>query len=161
MRFTGRWENLYEMRNIEERCFCLSRYWLPGNTGMLKRNGRHALLNYFRILIAPFVSTPVSILLSAVYDMCPDDAAQINTTTEVMANFARRIIHALSPGAYWVEYFPWMQHLPRSIAKWKRDAQDSYECDSRTFEGYLSDVDKRLVCLTTGLRSGILIGAIF
>ncbi|KAF9047143.1 cytochrome P450 [Hymenopellis radicata] len=88
--------------------------------------------------------TPAAIILSTVYDIPPDDIKQVDEMTEAIGSFARRVILSSAPGTYWVEFFTWMQYLPSSISGWKRTAQHWFQHDSKTFEGYLADVEKRL-----------------
>lgn len=59
--------------------------------------------------------------------------------------FVSRIARAVHPGAHLVEFFPWMIHLPRWAAKWKRDAQDWFQHDTKMFEGMFSAVEERVV----------------
>ena len=56
-----------------------------------------------------------------------------------------RIASAVVPGRYLVDIFPVMKHFPTWIAKWKRDAKEWFKKDTKMFEEFMEDVDKRTV----------------
>ncbi|KAI0303046.1 cytochrome P450 [Russula brevipes] len=60
-----------------------------------------------------------------------------NHTIELINDFGKRIFRASSLGAHLVELFPWMRHVPSSLAKWKRDAETWYKQDSAMFDGLI------------------------
>ena len=45
---------------------------------------------------------------------CPpcEITSEEDHTIDVVKDFADRITRAASPGAYWVEFLPWMRHIP-------------------------------------------------
>jgi cytochrome P450 len=55
-----------------------------------------------------------------------------------------RLSRASLPGAHLVQFIPWMRYLPRSLAKWKRNAQDWHERDSVMFGDLLKSVRQRM-----------------
>ncbi|KAF8505426.1 cytochrome P450 [Russula emetica] len=63
-------------------------------------------------------------------------------TTEAYNDLAKRISIAAYPGTYLVEVFPWMRHIPSSLAKWKRDAETSYKQYTAVLEGLLQTVEE-------------------
>ena len=52
-----------------------------------------------------------SMILSVVYD-CPPLLSEQDQTTDDIDDFANRITTAAAPGAYLVEFFPWLRHIP-------------------------------------------------
>ena len=56
-----------------------------------------------------------------------------------------RIVHAALPGAYLVEIFPAMKHLPTWMAKWKREGLEWYAKDTAMFEGFMDTVRNQVV----------------
>ncbi|KAH9987346.1 cytochrome P450 [Russula vinacea] len=50
-------------------------------------------------------------------------------------DFSDRLFKAALPGAHLVHSFPWLRHLPSSLAKWKRDTEAWYKKDYAMFEG--------------------------
>ena len=81
-----------------------------------------------------------STVLSITYDLptvsSPDDptAIKINQFMEILVHYAL-------PGNYLVEIFPWMKHIPSSIAKWKKEAEETYKEYSGMFMGLFRDVE--------------------
>jgi hypothetical protein len=92
----------------------------------------------------PYSRTTSSTIMSMVYD-APVLQSHHDSSIAGVNDFIGRLVHAANPGAYFVEYFPWMKYIPSSIAKWKRDAEAWYEKDSEMFEGLYGDVEKRIV----------------
>ncbi|THU85807.1 cytochrome P450 [Dendrothele bispora CBS 962.96] len=58
--------------------------------------------------------------------------------------FVERALYAAAPGSFLVEYFTWMQYLPRWMSPWRRYAEDSFNRDSSMFEDLFAGVKKRL-----------------
>ena len=52
-----------------------------------------------------------STIMSVVYGH-PPITSEEDHTIDVVKDFADRIARAASPGAYWVEFLPWMRHIP-------------------------------------------------
>jgi len=46
-----------------------------------------------------------------------------------------------------VDLFPVMNYLPAWMAKWKRDALEWHERESKMFEGFYTDVNKKMVSI--------------
>lgn len=44
-----------------------------------------------------------------------------------------------------VDLFPLMNHLPLWMANWKKEALDWHARETRRFEGFLKDVESRMV----------------
>ncbi|KAH9983998.1 cytochrome P450 [Russula vinacea] len=53
----------------------------------------------------------------------------------------QRLFKAAVMGVYLVHFFPWLRHLPSSLAKWKRDAESWYKQDTALFESLLRMVE--------------------
>ena len=86
-----------------------------------------------------------SVVLSVTYDRPlrgrPEDEA-LRTRIE---DFVKRDQDALQIGAHYVDFIPWMIHLPGWMAKWKRDALKLYEETTVFFLGLIEDVETRVV----------------
>ena len=54
--------------------------------------------------------TAASVMLSVIYGRPPITSE--DKTVEVINDFAYRFTRAVLPGTYWVEFFPWMRHIP-------------------------------------------------
>jgi hypothetical protein len=99
-------------------------------------------LPLIRLIDSP--STTSSTILSAVYGFprveSKDDplVARINESIQ-------RLVRAASPGAYLVETFPVMKHLPTWIAPWKKWGLEWYKKDSAMFREFYDGVAKTLV----------------
>lgn len=59
-------------------------------------------------------------------------------------HFTERALHAAAPGTFLVEYFTWMEHLPRWMCAWRRYAEDWFARDSVLLERLFSDVRERI-----------------
>lgn len=82
-----------------------------------------------------------------VYDT-PALLSEGDTKITRINDFAERLVSAAHPGAYLVEYFTWMRHLPSWIAKWKRDVLEQYRIDDAMFRGLFNEVGNRIVSFT-------------
>ncbi|KAI0065155.1 cytochrome P450, partial [Artomyces pyxidatus] len=75
-----------------------------------------------------------SVIMSVSYDtpsiLSKEDSA-VRAIEDIVAHFER----AALPGAHLVEFFPWMMHIPRRFAKWRREAERWFARDSAMFEG--------------------------
>ena len=60
-------------------------------------------------------------------------------------DFMHRIMYAALPGAYLVEIFPVMKHLPTWMAPWKKWGIVWYKKDTEMFQGFYDGVAKTLV----------------
>jgi hypothetical protein len=49
-----------------------------------------------------------------------------------------------SSGNYFVDIFPWMMHIPTSLARWKREGYAWFKKDTDMFLGLLEDVKEGL-----------------
>ena len=63
----------------------------------------------------------------------------------------------VSPGKYLVEFFPWMLHIPSSLAKWKREAKEANRYFKELFEGMVNDVQLQIVRSHLASSSGLLV----
>ncbi|KAI0273355.1 cytochrome P450 [Gloeopeniophorella convolvens] len=83
--------------------------------------------------------TSASMIMSVVYDLPPievDDnpnVAKINKHNE-------RVLATTQPGAHWVEFFPWLKHVPSRFAKWKRTAEQYHQEANTMFHELFSKV---------------------
>lgn len=87
-----------------------------------------------------------SLVLSVIYGNPPlldsknSDILRVN-------HFTERALAAAAPGAFWVEQFTWLEHLPRWMCAWRRYAEDWFTRDSVMFEDLYSSVKERIVRL--------------
>ncbi|KAJ8507836.1 hypothetical protein ONZ45_g9819 [Pleurotus djamor] len=84
-----------------------------------------------------------SLVLAIIYGLPP----MLDSSDPVIMrvnHFTERALAAAIPGAYLVEYFTWMEHLPRWMCAWRRYAEDCFKRDSILFENLFADVYKRL-----------------
>lgn len=86
----------------------------------------------------------ISLLMSIIYGMPPLKDSK-NPVILRVNRFTERALAAAAPGAFLVEYFTWMEHLPRWMSSWRRYAEDWFARDSAMFEKLYSDVEDRLV----------------
>lgn len=93
-------------------------------------------LNYCR--------SAASATLCAIYGWDPIEPEDDPLVERVNA-LTHRVVRAALPGAYLVEVFPIMKYLPSWMAKWKREGLEWFMKDSRLFEGFLADVEERMV----------------
>ncbi|KAI9435067.1 cytochrome P450 [Lactarius indigo] len=74
-----------------------------------------------------------SMIMSVTYDT-PPIVSELDSGVKAVNDFVARLTRAALPGAHFVEFIPWMRHIPSRFAKWKRDAEYWYEKDSAMFE---------------------------
>ncbi|KAF4565688.1 hypothetical protein EYR36_002266 [Pleurotus pulmonarius] len=84
-----------------------------------------------------------SLVLSMIYGLPPMEDSRDPVILRVN-HFTERALKAAIPGAYLVEYFTWMEHLPRWMCAWRRYAEDAFKRDSVLFENLFADVVTRL-----------------
>ncbi|KAJ7841936.1 cytochrome P450 [Mycena olivaceomarginata] len=58
-------------------------------------------------------------------------------------NFVDRALGAAAPGAFLVEYFTWMEYLPRWMSGWRRYAESWHRKDSVMLTGLFTDTQAR------------------
>ncbi|KAI0265709.1 cytochrome P450 [Gloeopeniophorella convolvens] len=80
-----------------------------------------------------------STIMSFVYDYTTLESEH-DEAVEKIEKFNERISLAGSPGTYWVEFFPWMRHIPARFAKWKRDGLRHFAEDLKMFSGLVDRV---------------------
>ena len=85
-----------------------------------------------------------SLVLSIIYGL-PPMLDSMNPDIKRVNHFVERALAAAAPGAFLVEYFTWMEHLPRWMCAWRRYAEDWFRKDSVLFEKLFSDVEERMV----------------
>ena len=62
-----------------------------------------------------------------------------------MSDFMHRVERSARPGAFLVDIFPWMLHLPEWMAKWKRDGQEWHQKDTKMFFEFYHEAKNRMV----------------
>jgi len=88
--------------------------------------------------------TAASMVMSVTYDT-PPIVSERDSSVKAVNDFVARLTRAALPGAHFVEFLPWMMHIPSRFAKWKRDAEYWYERDSVMFENLFNSVNEKLV----------------
>ncbi|KAF8181347.1 cytochrome P450 [Mycena galopus ATCC 62051] len=106
------------------------------------------------LIVHQFMETPhdfdnhlrraaASLVMSVIYGTPP--IMDSNDPAILRVNrFTERTIVAAAPGAHLVEYFTWMEKLPRWMCNWRRYAEDWFIQDSIMFEQLFSDVERRV-----------------
>jgi cytochrome P450 len=86
--------------------------------------------------------TAAATVLSAVYAY-----PLISTNDPLVAkveNYVDRMLKAALPGNYLVDIFPFMMHIPKFLAKWKREGYAWFKKDTDMFLGLIEDTRKGL-----------------
>jgi len=91
-----------------------------------------------------FRRAAASMIMSVVYGR-PAITSRQDHSVQVVNEFTERLTRAALPGAHFVEFFTWMRHIPSSLAKWKRIAEDRYKQDSAMLEGLFHQVEEDVV----------------
>jgi len=63
----------------------------------------------------------------------------------MMDEFNRKIAKAITPGSYLVDIFPILDILPKSLAPWKREANEDFLRYSAMFEERFMSVKEKKV----------------
>ncbi|KAJ7653935.1 cytochrome P450 [Mycena polygramma] len=84
-----------------------------------------------------------SAIWSVIYDKPPIRDSQ-DPAIDAVNDFITRIARAAFPGSHLVDFFTWMKYLPKSLAPWKRDAEDWYRKDSKVFEDLYAEAKHRV-----------------
>ncbi|KAF9458686.1 cytochrome P450 [Collybia nuda] len=90
-----------------------------------------------------FKRSAASTVLGTAYGWDPIEPKD-DPIVERINGITHRSVRAALPGAYLVEIFPVMNHLPTWMAKWKREGLEWFRKDTELFKGFLSDVRKRI-----------------
>ncbi|KAH9035792.1 cytochrome P450 [Lactarius pseudohatsudake] len=97
-----------------------------------------------------------SMIMSVTYDT-PPIVSELDPGITAINDFVARVLRAALPGAHFVEFFPWMRHIPSRFAKWKRDAEYWYEKDSAMFESLFNSVREKM---SRGIDRPSLVGSL-
>ncbi|KAI0281339.1 cytochrome P450 [Russula brevipes] len=90
-----------------------------------------------------FYRTTASTMLSILYGY-RTVMSERDHAIELINGFSKRLLRAALPGAHLVQLFPWMRHIPSSLAKWKRDAKTCYEQGSAMFDGLIRTAETNI-----------------
>lgn len=101
-----------------------------------------------------FNSTVASSVLTAVYGWprISDGPENLSMLTRIQGD-AAYLFDAIAPGAYLVDTFPFMKHLPTSLAKWKRLGKNWHDRETEMFEKLNEKVAEQKVSLRSKIRS--------
>ncbi|KAF5335041.1 hypothetical protein D9758_017439 [Tetrapyrgos nigripes] len=58
--------------------------------------------------------------------------------------YVEETVAAAAPGAFLVEYFTWMEHLPRWMCKWRRHAEGWFQTQTEMFDGLYGNVKRSM-----------------
>ena len=64
---------------------------------------------------------------------------------QYIQGFVEYVARAAMPGAYLVDAFPIMKHIPASLAPWKRKGLEWHANESKKFEGFNNEVSEKIV----------------
>ncbi|KAJ8463615.1 hypothetical protein ONZ45_g17518 [Pleurotus djamor] len=84
-----------------------------------------------------------SFIMSVVYGTKSLRTSQ-DPTLITLHKFLRRSLGAAA-GKYWVEFFHFLEHLPRWLSPWRIEAEKWFEIDSKMFKGFFNQVKQRMV----------------
>ncbi|KAF5343385.1 hypothetical protein D9758_015612 [Tetrapyrgos nigripes] len=123
--------------------------------------GKHAVQKYTgmqereaALLVGDFLKNPehwdahlrraaASLVLGVIYGL-PPLRNSLDPDIVCVNRFVERALHAAAPGSFLVEYFTWMEYLPRWMSPWRRYAEDSFAQDSMLFERLFAEVKARV-----------------
>ncbi|KAF8215396.1 cytochrome P450 [Mycena galopus ATCC 62051] len=91
----------------------------------------------------PLCRAATSLVMSVIYGTPPIMDSNDPDILRV-DRFTERTLVAAAPGAHLVEYFTWMEKLPRWMCSWRRYAEDWFIRDSIMFEQLFADVERRV-----------------
>lgn len=84
-----------------------------------------------------------SFIMSVVYGT-KSLRSSVDPTLITLHKFLRRAL-AAGAGAYWVEFFHWLEYFPRWMSKWRRDAEEWFKVDTKMFQTFYDEVKARMV----------------
>jgi len=71
--------------------------------------------------------------------------SSLDPSIATINDMAARITRSAYPGAHLVEFFKFLQYVPASMAKWKREADEWYHKYSKMFEKYYGEIEELVV----------------
>ncbi|KAH9081428.1 cytochrome P450 [Lactarius deliciosus] len=86
-----------------------------------------------------FQRTTTSATMSILYDY-PTLGTEDNKTVNEVIAYTERISMTAAPGAYLVELFPWMLHIPERFARWKYEGNRDFTRFNNMFESLFNRV---------------------
>ncbi|KAH9019143.1 cytochrome P450 [Lactarius hengduanensis] len=86
-----------------------------------------------------FQRTTTSATMSILYDY-PTLRTEDNETVNEIITYTERISMTAAPGAYLVELFPWMLHIPERFARWKYEGNRDFTRFNYIFESLFNRV---------------------
>ncbi|KAH9003787.1 cytochrome P450 [Lactarius hatsudake] len=86
-----------------------------------------------------FQRTATSATMSILYDYPTLRTENDKNLKEILA-FADRMSETVAPGAYLVELFPWMLHIPERFAKWKYEGNRDFTRFNNLYESLFNRV---------------------
>ncbi|KAL0068086.1 hypothetical protein AAF712_004746 [Marasmius tenuissimus] len=84
-----------------------------------------------------------SLMLSVIYGL-PPRLNSLDPNIRRTNEFVSGLLTAAAPGAYLVEYFTWMKHLPRWMCPWRRFAENYFAEYSIYFGKQIAEVEARM-----------------
>ncbi|KAF8505378.1 cytochrome P450 [Russula emetica] len=114
--------------------------------GFYETQIKEAVLQAYDLLAEParwdinFRRTAASATLSVVYGYPTLTSEQDHDIVRDINNFTARLFNAVNMGAHFVEFFPWLRHIPSGMAKWKRDAEVFHKENSAMLESHFHTV---------------------
>ena len=83
-------------------------------------------------------------IISIVYGTSMEESER-DDKVDCMNIFTRRLARTAAPGAYLVELFPIIRHLPDWLAPWKRRLNGWHRENSALFSSYVDEVEQAIV----------------
>ena len=102
-----------------------------------------SLLKQPKLLKEHLRRSTTSFIMSIVYGTKPLVDSEDETMVR-LEQFLQRSLRAAS-GYHWVEFFHWMEHLPKWMTKWRSDAEAWFHKDSAMFKTFYDEVLERRV----------------
>lgn len=90
-------------------------------------------------------SSAGSIVLSVLYGWDPKKIAEHQGTVKRVNEWTDRLLKVALPGAYLVEFIPWMLYIPTWLAPWKREGYAWRRKDTSFYTDLVEDVERRMV----------------
>ncbi|PPQ68804.1 hypothetical protein CVT26_001719 [Gymnopilus dilepis] len=92
-----------------------------------------------------------SAILSAIYGW-PSLSNNDDPLLKRIHNLAERVTEGVTPGTYLVDLIPALNYLPPWAAKWKRDGLLWHQQTTEMLEGFIRDVEQRMVTEPSGMN---------
>jgi hypothetical protein len=120
---------------------------------------KEAVLLAWNILSKPtdsdkqFRRTAASMIMSVVYDLPPVESDNDPNVSRVKEHM-ERLVASTTPGAHWVELFPWMKYIPKRSVSRSSDQTGAVFSDADRWRVYLPNQVRKMEARCGTLSSG-------